>query len=135
MLHGLRRQQHLYHAELAVKAHRKRHARQREHAQGHDPGIQRIAAIQSAQVLQGFALEPFARQQHEHAECRQRRQHIADQIEHAGRHDFKHQAVFATHMAGGKHQQHEAVLRNGGIGQHALEVVLHDGRQVAQQQR
>ena len=38
-------------------------------------------------------------------------------------------------MADGKHQQHEAVLRNGGIGQHALEVVLHDGRQVAQQQR
>lgn len=30
--------------ELAVKAHRKRHARQREHAQGHDPGMKQVCS-------------------------------------------------------------------------------------------
>ncbi len=129
--------QGLQHRQLGVETHHRRDARQREQADGHHAGIQRAALVQARQVGDLFALEAFARQQQDDAEARQRGQHVGQDVEHrraVGVLDRVRIHV-AVDDARQQAQQHEAHLRDGRVRQHALQVGLRDGCQVAHEQR
>ena len=56
----LRHEQYLNHTEFAIEPDGQRNTRQRKHAGQHDAGVQGIAAIQAAQIIQGFTFNAFA---------------------------------------------------------------------------
>ena len=128
--------QGLQHGQLGVKAHHWRNACQREGADGHHGSIERAALVQSGEVGYFFALEALARQQQDHTEGGQRRQHIGDDIEHGRAVGVRSKAHrIAIHHARHQTQQHEAHLRNSREGQHALDVGLRDSGEITDEQR
>jgi hypothetical protein len=61
--------------------------------------------------------------------------HVGDDVEHRRAVGIARAQGVAADHAGRHAQQHEAHLADGGVGQHALEVGLRDGSQVADDQR
>ena len=126
--------QGLQHRQLGIEADQRRHTGQREHADGHDAGVQGAALVQASQIGHLFGFEPVAREQQDDTKGAQRRQHIGNHIEHRRAVGVGHVGTVLAHT-GHQRQQHETHLRNRGEGQHALEVGLCNGRQVTHQQR
>ena len=125
----------LQHGKLGVETHQRRHASQREHEHRHDEREPGAALGQTGEVLDLFGLMALARQQDDHAEGAQRGQHVGHGVEHGRAVGVGGRQRVAIDHARHQAQQHEAHLRNRGIRQHALEVALRDGGQVAHQQR
>mmetsp|Transcript_15026 Transcript_15026/g.35420 ORF Transcript_15026/g.35420 Transcript_15026/m.35420 type:complete len:435 (-) Transcript_15026:3986-5290(-) len=118
-----------------MEANGRRHAGEREHEQRHDQREPGAALAQAGEVLDLFGFMALARQQDDHAEGAQRRQHIGDGVEHRRAVGIGGRLGVAMDDARGHAQQHEAHVGNGRVGQHALEIGLCDGGEVADQQR
>ena len=84
-----------------------------------------MALVQAGQIADFFAFKRFVGKQHQHAEAHQTHHHISDCIvKPCGKADG----------AGHKRQQNKAHVRHRRIGQHALDIALHNRRQVTHQQ-
>ena len=91
--------------------------------------------VQAPQIVKRFGFKTRARQQHDHAERAHGCEHIGDDIEERRSPGVSRPGSIAVHHAREHAQKHKTHLRNGGVGEHALQILLRDSRHITHHQR
>ena len=119
--------QRLEDVELRPEADERGHTGGRKHERHHDERQQRIALVQTLEVIEVFGFEALPAGEHEHAERSERHDHVRDRVIQRG---------FVSGLrARDETEQDEAHVADGRIREHALEIALRDGDHVAEHHR
>ncbi len=112
------------HQQLGHEADGGGYAGHGEHDEGHHGRVPGVSAVEPFEVVQIFGVEALAADNQQQTEGARRHGGVDDGVEH-GR-------GIALSAAGQEAEKDEADVGDGGVGQHALDIALGDGDQIAQ---